>query len=134
MNPVVLNACRQLRLPAGYQCRGIIRQFASNDSQTIPVTGLFDGWLMSGTQNQDIDLIDIFFYVKKRKRFILVFMVVIMTAVLLFLFANRNKVTLSNNIRINQTTPGILVSCYNENNNTQNGFVCQTAMTEAVIQ
>lgn len=74
---------------------------------------------------QDIDLIEILFYLKKKIRVILF----IMAMVLLFLYINKDNIKVIYSLKINQTTPGILVSCDSNNN-----FACQTTMTEDVIQ
>ncbi|CAK0726631.1 hypothetical protein FGAF344_36510 [Escherichia coli] len=52
-----------------------------------------------------------------------------MAMVLLFLYINKDNIKVSYSLKINQTTPGILVSCDSNNN-----FACQTTMTEDVIQ
>ena len=68
---------------------------------------------------QDIDLIEILFYLKKKIRVILFIMAICM----------KDNIKVSYSLKINQTTPGILVSCDSNNN-----FACQTTMTEDVIQ
>ncbi|OMP37103.1 hypothetical protein BMR86_25710, partial [Stenotrophomonas sp. KAs 5-3] len=47
----------------------------------------------------------------------------------LFLYINKDNIKVIYSLKINQTTPGILVSCDSNNN-----FACQTTMTEDVIQ
>ena len=78
---------------------------------------------------QDIDLIEILFYLKKKIRVILFIMAICMAMVLLFLYINKDNIKVIYSLKINQTTPGILVSCDSNNN-----FACQTTMTEDVIQ
>lgn len=78
---------------------------------------------------QDIDLIEILFYLKKKIRLILFIMAICMAMVLLFLYINKDNIKVIYSLKINQTTPGILVSCDSNNN-----FACQTTMTEDVIQ
>ncbi|EIA5720953.1 hypothetical protein K7K51_001138 [Escherichia coli] len=78
---------------------------------------------------QDIDLIEILFYLKKKIRVILFIIAICMVMVLLFLYINKDNIKVSYSLKINQTTPGILVSCDSNNN-----FACQTTMTEDVIQ
>lgn len=78
---------------------------------------------------QDIDLIEILFYLKKKIRVILFIMAICMAMVLLFLYINKDNIKVSYSLKINQTTPGILVNCDSNNN-----FACQTTMTEDVIQ
>ena len=78
---------------------------------------------------QDIDLIEILFYLKKKIRVILFIIAICMAMVLLFLYINKDNIKVSYSLKINQTTPGILVSCDSNNN-----FACQTTMTEDVIQ
>ena len=78
---------------------------------------------------QDIDLIEILFYLKKKIRVILFIMAICMAMVLLFLYINKDNIKVIYSLKINQTTPGILVN-YDSNNN----FACQTTMTEDVIQ
>ena len=78
---------------------------------------------------QDIDLIEILFYLKKKIRVILFIIAICMVMVLLFLYINKDNIKVTYSLKINQTTPGILVSCDSNNN-----FACQTTMTEDVIQ
>lgn len=78
---------------------------------------------------QDIDLIEILFYLKKKIRVILFIIAICMAMVLLFLYINKDNIKVSYSLKINQTTPGILVNCDSNNN-----FACQTTMTEDVIQ
>ncbi|EEW7618408.1 protein YkgH [Escherichia coli] len=78
---------------------------------------------------QDIDLIEILFYLKKKIRVILFIMAICMAMVLLFLYINKDNIKVIYSLKINQTTPSILVSCDSNNN-----FACQTTMTEDVIQ
>ncbi|WP_096308610.1 hypothetical protein [Escherichia coli] len=78
---------------------------------------------------QDIDLIEILFYLKKKIRVILFIMAICIAMVLLFLYINKDNIKVIYSLKINQTTPGILVSCDSNNN-----FACQTTMTEDVIQ
>lgn len=78
---------------------------------------------------QDIDLIEILFYLKKKIRVILFIIAICMAMVLLFLYINKDNIKVTYSLKINQTTPGILVSCDSNNN-----FSCQTTMTEDVIQ
>ena len=86
---------------------------------------------MSEQIKQDIDLIEILFYLKKKIRIILFIIAICMAMVLLFLYNREIKLEWSGDksLKINQTTPGILVSCDSNNN-----FACQTTMTEDVIQ
>ena len=79
---------------------------------------------MSEQIKQDIDLIEILFYLKRKIRVILFIMAICMAMVLFFLY-----IKVSYSLKINQTTPGILVNCDSNNN-----FACQTTMTEDVIQ
>ena len=73
---------------------------------------------------QDIDLIEILFYLKKKIRVILFIIAICMVMVLLFLYINKDNIKVTYSLKINQTTPGILVSCDSNNN-----FACQTTMT-----
>ncbi len=77
---------------------------------------------------QDIDLIEILFYLKKKIRVILFIMAICMAMVLLFLYINKDNIKVIYSLKINQTTPGILVSCDSNNN-----FACQTTMTEMLF-
>ncbi len=72
---------------------------------------------------QDIDLIEILFYLKKKIRVILFIMAICMAMVLLFLYINKDNIKVIYSLKINQTTPGILVSCDSNNN-----FACQTTI------
>ena len=56
-----------------------------------------------------------------------------MAMVLLFLYINKDNIKVSYSLKINQTTPGILVSC-DSDSDSDNNFACQTTMTEDVIQ
>lgn len=56
-------------------------------------------------------------------------MAICMAMVLLFLYINKDNIKVIYSLKINQTTPGILVNCDSNNN-----FACQTTMTEDVIQ
>ena len=76
---------------------------------------------MSEQIKQDIDLIEILFYLKKKIRVIFFIMAICMAMVLLFLYINKDNIKVIYSLKINQTTPGILVAC-------------QTTMTEDVIQ
>ncbi|BDD25733.1 hypothetical protein VEGS18_A33880 [Escherichia coli] len=58
---------------------------------------------------QDIDLIEILFYLKKKIRVILFIMAICMAMVLLFLYINKDNIKVIYSLKINQTTPGILV-------------------------
>lgn len=78
---------------------------------------------------QDIDLIEILFYLKKKVRVILFIIAICMAMMLLFLYINNDNIKVSYSLKINQTTPDILVNCDSNNN-----FACQTAMTKDVIQ
>lgn len=78
---------------------------------------------------QDIDLIEILFYLKKKICVIFFIMAICMAMVLLFLYINKDNIKVIYSLKINQTTLGILVSCDSNNN-----FACQTTMTEDVIQ
>ena len=71
---------------------------------------------------QDIDLIEILFYLKKKIRVILFIMAICMAMVLLFLYINKDNIKVIYSLKINQTTPGILVSCDSNNN-----FACYSA-------
>ena len=82
---------------------------------------------------QDIDLIEILFYLKKKIRVILFIIAICMAMVLLFLYINKDNIKVSYSLKINQTTPGILVSC-DSDSDSDNNFACQTTMTEDVIQ
>ncbi|OVA37940.1 membrane protein, partial [Escherichia coli] len=84
---------------------------------------------MSEQIKQDIDLIEILFYLKKKILVILFIIAICMAMVLLFLYINKDNIKVSYSLKINQTTPGILVNCDSNNN-----FACQTTMTEDVIQ
>ncbi|KLX56884.1 hypothetical protein SK77_00313 [Escherichia coli] len=77
---------------------------------------------------QDIDLIEILFYLKKKIRVILFIMAICMAMVLLFLYINKDNIKVIYSLKINQTTPGILVSCDSNNN-----FACQTTIGFAPI-
>lgn len=90
---------------------------------------LFSGYIMREQIKQDIDLIEILFYLKKKVRVILFIIAICMAMMLLFLYINKDNIKVSYSLKINQTTPGILVNCDSNNN-----FACQTAMTEDVIQ
>ncbi|HAX8271912.1 TPA: hypothetical protein JTK63_002033 [Escherichia coli] len=84
---------------------------------------------------QDIDLIEILFYLKKKIRVILFIIAICMAMVLLFLYINKDNIKVSYSLKINQTTPGILVSCDSDSDSdSDNNFACQTTMTEDVIQ
>lgn len=78
---------------------------------------------------QDIDLIEILFYLKKKVRVILFIIAICMAMMLLFLYINKDNIKVSYSLKINQATPDILVNCDSNNN-----FACQTAMTKDVIQ
>lgn len=88
---------------------------------------------MSEQIKQDIDLIEILFYLKKKIRVILFIIAICMAMVLLFLYINKDNIKVSYSLKINQTTPGILVSC-DSDSDSNNNFACQTTMTEDVIQ
>ncbi len=60
---------------------------------------------------QDIDLIEILFYLKKKIRVILFIMAICMAMVLLFLYINKDNIKVIYSLKINQTTPGILWIC-----------------------
>ncbi len=85
--------------------------------------------LMREQIKQDIDLIEILFYLKKKVRVILFIIAICMAMMLLFLYINKDNIKVSYSLKINQTTPDILVNCDSNNN-----FACQTAMTKDVIQ
>ncbi len=78
---------------------------------------------------QDINLIEILFYLKKKIGVILFVMAICMAMVLLFLISIKTDIKVIYSLKINRTTPGIFVSCDSNNN-----FACQTTMTEDVIQ
>ncbi len=65
---------------------------------------------------QDIDLIEILFYLKKKIRVILFIIAICMAMVLFFLYINKDNIKVSYSLKINQTTPGILVNCDSNNN------------------
>ncbi|MDW3279022.1 hypothetical protein NQ232_04035, partial [Escherichia coli] len=69
---------------------------------------------------QDIDLIEILFYLKKKIRVILFIIAICMVMVLLFLYINKDNIKVTYSLKINQTTPGILVSC--DSNMNRPGF------------
>ena len=76
---------------------------------------------MSEQIKQDIDLIEILFYLKKKIRVILFIIAICMAMVLLFLYINKDNIKVSYSLKINQTTPGILVNC--DSNNTANYYI-----------
>lgn len=78
---------------------------------------------------QNINLIKILFYLKKKIRVILFIIAICIAIVLLFLYINKNNIKVIYSLKINQTTPSILVSC-----NSNNNFACQTTITKNVIQ
>ena len=103
----------------------LIQTINSSLSATDFIFWIYYEWQIK----QDIDLIEILFYLKKKIRVILFIIAVCMTMVLLFLYINKDNIKLSYSLKINHTTSGILVSCDSNNN-----FACQTTMTEDVIQ
>lgn len=65
---------------------------------------------MSEQIKQDIDLIEILFYLKRKIRVILFIMATCMTMVLLFLYINKDNIKVSYSLKINQTTPAYLLA------------------------
>lgn len=65
---------------------------------------------MSEQIKQDMNLIEILFYLKKKIRIILFIITICMAMVLLFLYINKDNIKVSYSLKINQTTQAYLLA------------------------